>query len=1051
MPIPTVLHQLWKTEDTPQRYAAFRESWPRRNPGWKMRLWTDRDLAALVEQRYPELLDLFRGYADDICRADLGRYLILESFGGVYADLDCECLKPLAPLLEGSSLVIGLEPDGHAAEPMAVARNFEKVLCPSFIASIPAHPFWRAVRSGAVASAGASGVLDRTGPFLLTSVHCRRGGADVTLAPAEWLYPFNKLQCWSGEAFALETWERATRRAFVAHYWDGSWVRNPTPLDGLPWNVSASFNAVQAPPVAYPAEAEATKVTCVTVIAGAADGLELALESFRRQTHANKALLVVSHDLDAEAAADLVRRVGRSDIALLAAPSTHDDLLALGASHAAGDVVCRWDAGELHDPRRLEVQLQVLRQTGAHACVLSRTLEWRPTDRRLAITAAAPQAASLMWRREAGHRLDHLLTQARVVSIDMPKLRLKIASPENFDAAWTGASARFEGDRCDAVVEELGKRLPVAMAHGEAPRRRSPTRLTSKSGEVVILTPIKDGRRHLPRYFELLERLDAGGAPLSLGLLEGDSRDGTFEALDRYLPGLQDRFERVVVRQRHDGLEIRGPRWAPAVQRQRRAAIARARNRLLAAALGEAEWALWLDVDVADYPPDLLVRLLGAGKDIVAAHCVYPTGRTFDLNTFIFAGEAGDNADSLHDGLYQPPRGAGRLYLEDVADQDLVRVDAVGGTALLVRGQLHRDGLNFPAYSHGGYIETEGLAMMARDLGRECWAMPGLRITHHADQGPAAWVPPAPAPEIPDASKPARAGEAAKGRHARLEAALGALDAAAQTARPAPEDDPIFVCAIGWRCGSTLLQRILMTDPKVFVWGEPLDRLGVLSRLAEIVEGAGPDWPPPDHWVGDWSKVDRTGGWIANLSPDAGDLKAALRALLDTWLAQPARREGFERWGVKEVRWTGVQARVLRWLYPSARFVVIVRNPIAAYASMRAVGLHAPGPGFWVRWPDRHVSDLDAYARYWNELALSWSPAAGPLDATVLRYEDLITGRVDLGALGARLGLALRPALALDVKAGAAPTAAPLPRAEATRVNALTAHGRAVFGIGDWA
>ena len=77
------------------------------------------------------------------------------------------------------------------------------------------------------------------------------------------------------------------------------------------------------------------------------------------------------------------------------------------------------------------------------------------------------------------------------------------------------------------------------------------------------------------------------------------------------------------------------------------------------------------------------------------------------------------------------------------------------------------------------------------------------------------------------------------------------------------------------------------------------------------------------------------------------------------------------------------------------------------------------------------------------------SPAAE--DLTYLRYEDLITGRVDLGALGARLGLALRPALALDVKAGAAPTAAPLPRAEATRVNALTAHGRAVFGIGDWA
>jgi hypothetical protein len=114
---------------------------------------------------------------------------------------------------------------------------------------------------------------------------------------------------------------------------------------------------------------------------------------------------------------------------------------------------------------------------------------------------------------------------------------------------------------------------------------------------------------------------------------------------------------------------------------------------------------------------------------------VLPSGRTFDLNTFIFAPGANgrDDPSRLLDGLYQPPRGEGRLYLEDVADQDLVRVDSVGGTALLVRAELHREGLNFPAYSYGGYIETEGLAMMARDMGHQCWALPQLRIVHSTD------------------------------------------------------------------------------------------------------------------------------------------------------------------------------------------------------------------------------------------------------------------------------------------------------------------------------
>lgn len=61
-------------------------------------------------------------------------------------------------------------------------------------------------------------------------------------------------------------------------------------------------------------------------------------------------------------------------------------------------------------------------------------------------------------------------------------------------------------------------------------------------------------------------------------------------------------------------------------------------------------------------------------------------------------------------------------------------MDSVGGTALLVRGDLHRRGLTFPVESYGGYIETEGLAMMARDKGLSCWALPRLRIVHPFDK-----------------------------------------------------------------------------------------------------------------------------------------------------------------------------------------------------------------------------------------------------------------------------------------------------------------------------
>lgn len=103
----------------------------------------------------------------------------------------------------------------------------------------------------------------------------------------------------------------------------------------------------------------------------------------------------------------------------------------------------------------------------------------------------------------------------------------------------------------------------------------------------------------------------------------------------------------------------------PDIQRRRRELLARSRNRLLSGTLGDEDWVLWLDADLVDYPPDLLARLLAAGRDIVVPHCVLPDGRTFDLNSFRLTGD--ENPRHLADGIFQPPRGAGRLYLDAFA------------------------------------------------------------------------------------------------------------------------------------------------------------------------------------------------------------------------------------------------------------------------------------------------------------------------------------------------------------------------------------------------
>jgi hypothetical protein len=727
MAIPKTLHQLWKTADVPMRFTMLRESWRKRNPQWAIRLWTDVDLDELVASRYPSLLPLFRSYHEPICRADLGRYLVLESFGGVYADLDCECLKPLDPLLAGRELVIGLEPEDHLADAVVVDSGLARLVCPTFIASALGHPFWAHVRRHvAAAVAGPPGPLNLTGTFLLTrayETYAERGSVALLASPL--LYPFTKTECWAGNTFELDVWERRSREAYAAHFWDGGWFRQATPLDGLPWNLSSRLVDGQA--AAYPRELERTRITCVTrADDGWSPAVEAALTSFLRQTHPNKELLIVGNAPDG-ALVERLKRYGERGVRGAA-----------GVEAASGQLLCRWDPGELHDPRRLDIQLRALIQTQASVGLLARRLAWRPATRQLAITADQPQFASLIcqpafWpgKRAGGGPESSALGGARAITLDLPRLSLRVFDGEAFEPVWRDASVRFEGDRCDAVADEVAKRMPLSLAAPRPPPQHKPPR----PGEILILTPIKDGRARLPRYMELVSRLDSAGAPLSIAFIEGDSRDGSYDALQDALPSLTGRFDRVEAYQADEGFVFDGPRWAPGLQKRRRAAIARARNRLLETALGKAAWVLWLDVDLIDYPSDLLVRLLAAQKDIVVPHCVLPQGGSFDLNTFIFAPKSGgrDDPADLHEGLFQPPRGKGRLYLEDVVDQQLVRVDSVGGTALLVRGDLHRQGLRFPAESYGGYIETEGLAMMARDRGVGCWALPQLKIVHPND------------------------------------------------------------------------------------------------------------------------------------------------------------------------------------------------------------------------------------------------------------------------------------------------------------------------------
>ena len=237
----------------------------------------------------------------------------------------------------------------------------------------------------------------------------------------------------------------------------------------------------------------------------------------------------------------------------------------------------------------------------------------------------------------------------------------------------------------------------------------------------------------LETYFNNLLQTDYPLDRISLALLESDSRDATAVRAQELLNEYSRRLGRTRLLREDYGYQPPGERWAPAAQRQRRTALARSRNALVEGALKDEEWVLWIDVDVASWPADALIRLLDSGHQVVTPHCVKGArgGHSFDLNAFVFRDKVlRDGTDHLLDGIQQPPPGETRLYLDAFRDQDEVELDGVGGSMLLVRGDLHRNGLRFPAMPYRGFLETEGLAQMAQDFGVSCWGLPRLEIVH---------------------------------------------------------------------------------------------------------------------------------------------------------------------------------------------------------------------------------------------------------------------------------------------------------------------------------
>jgi alpha 1,6-mannosyltransferase len=112
--IPKYVWQTYKTKNLPQGVIKVRNGWISENPGWEVKLFDDNDIHTYINRSWNSMYAFYKALPLGVMKADLWRYLILTDKGGVYSDIDCQCLLPINywfhDFKSSDVLVIGLEP-----------------------------------------------------------------------------------------------------------------------------------------------------------------------------------------------------------------------------------------------------------------------------------------------------------------------------------------------------------------------------------------------------------------------------------------------------------------------------------------------------------------------------------------------------------------------------------------------------------------------------------------------------------------------------------------------------------------------------------------------------------------------------------------------------------------------------------------------------------------------------------------------------------------------------------------------------------------------------
>ncbi|MGE0009511.1 MAG: glycosyltransferase family 32 protein [Candidatus Babeliales bacterium] len=136
--IPKIIHQIWLGSPLPEKLKKLQMTWIELHPDWEFKLWTDEDLEAFDIFNK----ESFKNAANYGEKANIWRYEILYRFGGLYVDVDFECLKPFDLLHHWCDFYTGI----HELNWLRDCEKGDKLTCcNALIGSSKGHPILKAL------------------------------------------------------------------------------------------------------------------------------------------------------------------------------------------------------------------------------------------------------------------------------------------------------------------------------------------------------------------------------------------------------------------------------------------------------------------------------------------------------------------------------------------------------------------------------------------------------------------------------------------------------------------------------------------------------------------------------------------------------------------------------------------------------------------------------------------------------------------------------------------------------------------------------------------